>query len=174
MAVLWFEKKDIFDYYIEAISKNLIYDELKHGDRGIIGGYTSGKAKWSKMNQTEKTVFINRVLYEYWMRIEKSKQSFWQFKKNIDAKAQELKTQEENFWSRFSSGSYSNSNFYNQSPKVGLLEAYKVLGVEMFANMTAIKKAYRDLVKKHHPDRGGNKDKFIEIQNAYEMLTKGA
>ena len=41
---------------------------------------------------------------------------------------------------------------------------YKVLGVEKTATYDEIKKAYRKLAVKHHPDRGGDKEKFQEIQ----------
>jgi len=33
-----------------------------------------------------------------------------------------------------------------------------------------IKQQYRKLVKKHHPDAGGNPETFIEIRQAYEQL----
>lgn len=52
---------------------------------------------------------------------------------------------------------------------------YKILGVEKNADADEIKKAYRRLVTKHHPDR--NKDnpkaaeeKFKEVNEAYEVL----
>ncbi|NQZ31725.1 MAG: DnaJ domain-containing protein [Oceanospirillaceae bacterium] len=35
---------------------------------------------------------------------------------------------------------------------------------------TEIKQHYRKLVKKHHPDAGGNPETFIEIRQAYEQL----
>ena len=35
---------------------------------------------------------------------------------------------------------------------------------------TEIKQHYRNLVKKHHPDAGGNPETFIEIRQAYEQL----
>lgn len=47
---------------------------------------------------------------------------------------------------------------------------YKILGVEKTATQTDIKKAYRDLAKKHHPDKGGNEAEFKKINQAYEML----
>ena len=40
---------------------------------------------------------------------------------------------------------------------------YKVLGVDKNAELTAIKKAYHKLARTHHPDRGGDKEKFQEI-----------
>ena len=48
---------------------------------------------------------------------------------------------------------------------------YKVLGVDKNAELTAIKKAYHKLARTHHPDRGGDKEKFQEIQSAYEVLS---
>ncbi len=48
---------------------------------------------------------------------------------------------------------------------------YKVLGVEKTANKAEIKKAYRNLAKKHHPDKGGDAEKFKEINEAYEVLS---
>jgi curved DNA-binding protein len=51
---------------------------------------------------------------------------------------------------------------------------YKTLGVEKSSTDAEIKKAYRDLAKKHHPDKNpGNKaaeEKFKEISEAYEVL----
>jgi DnaJ-related protein SCJ1 len=51
---------------------------------------------------------------------------------------------------------------------------YKVLGVARDASTKQIKKAYRELSLKYHPDKnpdGASKEKFVEIGNAYEVLT---
>jgi len=48
---------------------------------------------------------------------------------------------------------------------------YELLGVEKTATYDEIRKAFRKLALKNHPDRGGDKDKFQEINNAYEVLS---
>ncbi|HHH29800.1 MAG TPA: J domain-containing protein [Polyangiaceae bacterium] len=48
---------------------------------------------------------------------------------------------------------------------------YKALGVAPTASADEIKRAYRKLAAKHHPDkRGGNEERFKEIATAYEVL----
>jgi curved DNA-binding protein len=48
---------------------------------------------------------------------------------------------------------------------------YKTLGVPPSASQDEIKKAYRSMAMKHHPDRGGDQTKFQEIQEAYNILS---
>ncbi|MFC2090150.1 J domain-containing protein [Bacteroidota bacterium] len=52
---------------------------------------------------------------------------------------------------------------------------YRILGLNTGAGEREIKKAYRFLAKKYHPDRNDSEEatrKFQEINRAYEMLTK--
>ena len=59
--------------------------------------------------------------------------------------------------------------------------AYKILEIDRTASISEIKKAYRTMVKKYHPDklqhmddiyRKGAEEKFKKVQEAYEQLQK--
>jgi curved DNA-binding protein len=51
------------------------------------------------------------------------------------------------------------------------MDYYQILGLSPGASDDEIKKAYRKLASKHHPDKGGDTAKFQEIQVAYDALT---
>jgi len=48
---------------------------------------------------------------------------------------------------------------------------YKILEVEKTASIEDIKKAYRRLAHKYHPDKGGSEQTFKEINEAYQVLS---
>ena len=48
---------------------------------------------------------------------------------------------------------------------------YDTLGVSKNSSQDDIKKAYRRLAMKHHPDKGGDEHKFKEISVAYDTLS---
>jgi len=54
---------------------------------------------------------------------------------------------------------------------VDTTKLYETLGVEKDASEKEIKKAYRKLAVKHHPDKGGDEAKFKEVSAAYEILS---
>ena len=51
------------------------------------------------------------------------------------------------------------------------MDHYSTLGVAKNATPDEIKKAYRKLASQHHPDKGGEKAKFQDVQAAYETLS---
>lgn len=52
---------------------------------------------------------------------------------------------------------------------------YKILNVNMFAGNDQIKKSYRELAMKYHPDRNPGDENahsmFVDINEAYEILS---
>ena len=51
------------------------------------------------------------------------------------------------------------------------MDHYETLGVSKDATPQEIKKAYRKLASKHHPDKGGDQEQFKRIQGAYDVLS---
>jgi curved DNA-binding protein len=51
---------------------------------------------------------------------------------------------------------------------------YETLGVDKNAEFDDIKKAYRKLASKHHPDKGGDTEQFKKIQTAYDIVSDEA
>ena len=50
-------------------------------------------------------------------------------------------------------------------------DLYSVLGVSRNADTSEIRTAYKQLAKEHHPDKGGDPEKFKEISQAHEVLS---
>jgi bifunctional non-homologous end joining protein LigD len=49
--------------------------------------------------------------------------------------------------------------------------AFSVLGLLPSASEIEIKRTYRTLVKEHHPDKGGDRERFEQIVSAYRIIT---
>lgn len=54
---------------------------------------------------------------------------------------------------------------------MGTSDIYEVLGVLRMSTKEEIKKAYRALALKHHPDKGGNAEKFKCVSLSYSILS---
>lgn len=52
-----------------------------------------------------------------------------------------------------------------------MVDYYSALGINRDASSEDIKKAFKSLAMKHHPDRGGDAKKFQEINEAYSTLS---
>jgi molecular chaperone DnaJ len=53
-----------------------------------------------------------------------------------------------------------------------IMDYYQILGVSRDASQEEIKKAYRRLAHKYHPDKGaGDEEKFKQINEAYQILS---
>uniref|UniRef100_A0A7S4UVE9 J domain-containing protein n=1 Tax=Alexandrium monilatum TaxID=311494 RepID=A0A7S4UVE9_9DINO len=56
------------------------------------------------------------------------------------------------------------------SGRPGVCECRQLLGLEHGAGEPELRSAYRALARKLHPDRGGRREQFQELQQCYEML----
>jgi DnaJ family protein A protein 2 len=65
----------------------------------------------------------------------------------------------------------SNSRQKNADKPVDTTKLYEVLDIEKTATSEEIRKAYKKMAYKHHPDRGGDQAIFQEVQHAYEILS---
>ncbi len=70
------------------------------------------------------------------------------------------------------------ADWFNSAPTAAMPQTedlYDVLGVDEDASQEEIKKTYRTLARKHHPDRNPDdpnaEEKFKEIQKAYSVLS---
>lgn len=49
-------------------------------------------------------------------------------------------------------------------------DPYETLGIPKNASDDEVKRAYRKLAMKHHPDKGGDPEQFKKVQGAYDIL----
>lgn len=68
-------------------------------------------------------------------------------------------------------GQAGGGSYRGSGRDVDTTKLYETLGVPKDADERTIKKSYRKLAAKHHPDKGGDADKFKEISAAYEILS---
>ena len=52
-----------------------------------------------------------------------------------------------------------------------MADLYEVLDLDRGADLDAVKRAYRRKAREHHPDAGGDEERFKEVTHAYEVLS---
>ena len=55
---------------------------------------------------------------------------------------------------------------------VNAITALKILNLNPDCTRKAVKKAYRRMALKHHPDKGGQQENFVKVKMAYDYLMK--
>lgn len=68
-------------------------------------------------------------------------------------------------------GGFGGMGGRNKNAKVDNERYYQVLGVKKNATDAEIKKAYRKKAVKEHPDKGGDRAKWDDIDTAYKTLS---
>ena len=58
------------------------------------------------------------------------------------------------------------------SAEFSLNDAYLALGLHGHENAKTVKMKFRELCKEHHPDQGGDRDEFMNVNRAYRMIVK--
>ncbi|WP_444994815.1 DNA-J related domain-containing protein [Aliikangiella sp. IMCC44359] len=84
---------------------------------------------------------------------------FYTNKDNLQLSESEIIEMQKAFWEKYLA--------IDQKAK-----ALKVLGLESLESIDAatVKKRFNELAQKHHPDKGGEQDYFIELRDAYNHL----
>jgi DnaJ-domain-containing protein 1 len=82
-------------------------------------------------------------------------------------------------WEFFKKHKRSPWDFYNFINTLDASEAYKILGLAVTATIEEVKKKYRELVLKHHPDRNRTnkiqaEKELVKINQAYETIMAAA
>lgn len=50
--------------------------------------------------------------------------------------------------------------------------AYTILGLEPHTTIAQVRKRYRHLASRYHPDKGGTAEEFMQVREAYEIIMK--
>lgn len=71
----------------------------------------------------------------------------------------------------FPGGMHFEDHMSEESSREKDTKLYDLLGLQPNCSSSDVKKAYRNLALKNHPDKGGDPEKFKDINAAYEVLS---
>jgi hypothetical protein len=77
-----------------------------------------------------------------------------------------------NLWEKFKGSNQQQDGNVVRLTKLTKVEAAEILGVDVGASEKEIKTAHKTLMKKFHPDQGGNTYQAKEINDAKDVLLK--
>jgi len=147
--------------------------KAKENLKGFNNAVNAIKMKFDAINN--KTVGNIEKLWNYFFAtvVVKFRENMFpaQMQKIREERAEEKRMYEERkSWENEQFGFFDNMFFFSiiadlfkmQKP----LKSFEILGLKEDATIEDIKTVYRKLSFEHHPDKGGNKEKFIEITEA--------
>ena len=85
--------------------------------------------------------------------------------KHLTLNDQEINQLLTNFWQKY-------RQQQNHPQHIITAKQRLLLPLDAELSTTMLKQAFRQLAQENHPDRGGNTDKFIEIRQAFELLSR--
>lgn len=104
-----------------------------------------------------------------WLVVPESGESFWVNAQDTDPAVLEAKMKEWRERQRPRNARPDGPHYRIKS--VELTHAYQVLGFDKWpVDMEILRNKYRQLARTHHPDKGGDPNKFMEIVQAYEFI----
>lgn len=116
------------------------------------------------------------LLINYIFGNKKTKKRHFYYKTYTQQDFEDMFRNQSQWYENGNNSGYQNNSFQWTEDKT---KYYKILGINEGATQNEIKKAYRDLAKKHHPDmyakdskdtRDYHEKRFKEINEAYEKL----
>lgn len=150
---------------------NPIFDRCFHvyySDVGYYRSFSSNFYQNSFRYRNQELADFKKALKNdddcIWFILNYGKIKFQRYKSQYDREA--YRSQYNN-WKN-----YNNTTTYHTVDKTLLTRCFQILEMNPSSDPKVIKKAYRQMCLKYHPDKGGSQEKFILITKSYEYLMK--
>ena len=157
-------------------NKNNIYDEDfdpydttgKYGQYGVCSrgvNYTSKFQSWCCI-ECERDRMVRRKQYKAMKNVWFENPMEYDFTPTTSCLDDPTKFNTDECFKDFS----RKFTFIHNDNSVPLSLCWEMLGLIPPKTKQQIKKQFYELCRKHHPDKGGNHEKFIEIKQSYDKL----
>jgi hypothetical protein len=148
-TILIEKKKEIFPEWAKRVE-----EERAEASKIYKAKQDKRKKEWEEREEAKK----RNAFYDI------DSERLFEYIKNILGEASFRKFMQGEFWT------YSNYN--SPSVNYSLTESFQILGISEEATEQEIKKAYRQLAHKYHPDKGGDHAEFIKVTQALQECMK--